>query len=73
MRCRFLPTGSAICADIMEAASAIKMRSKIMFIEALAPKVLWRPGKQVCLFTLKAKRNAGVFAKLATALAREQI
>ncbi|NLM51978.1 MAG: homoserine dehydrogenase [Firmicutes bacterium] len=71
-----LPTGSAICADIMEAASAIKYEIKNNVIEAnFVPKKVVPMEKQVSRFylRLKAKNEPGVFAKLATAFGEERV
>ena len=71
-----LPTGSAICADIMDAARAIKNEIQNCVIEAnFAAKKVVPMEEQVSRFylRLKAKNEPGVFAKLATAFGNERV
>lgn len=65
-----LPTGSAVCADIMDAARIIKEEIENGIMETdFTKKEVIPPHRQVSRFylRLKAKDEPGVFAKLATA------
>lgn len=71
-----LPTGSAICADIIDAARCIKNETENGIVEAtFGRKAVVPIEEQQSRFylRLKAKDEPGVFAKLATAFGEAQV